>query len=194
MNDTQRAGTGAGLPAIEWIGTPDSPTREHIDTDALDRIRLGDGEPFPPSYRALIRQVGWGRLCGLWFIYPPVREGYADGWPGRTSRLSEHFRVVYADSRAEEYTWVIEPDGSWDLSERLEVFGWSENGDYLLWELGARTPQGELPIWESRGLGSLHRLGSSLDEALPLLHERATDPAAPDTPPFQPLPSFRLKG
>ncbi|RLP76021.1 hypothetical protein D9V32_07645 [Mycetocola tolaasinivorans] len=177
---------------IDWIGTPESPTLAHIDLDALEGGLLSDGTPLPPSYRALIRTVGWGRLFGLWFIYPPVLPGFADGRPGRTLRLGERFQAWYADSRAEDYDWVIEPNGSWELIERLEVFGWSENGDFLLWELGARDARGELPVWESRGLGSLHRLGGSLAEALPGLCARAgadrDDPASL----FQPLTAHRI--
>ena len=68
---------------------------------------------------------------------------------------------------------MIEPDGSWDLAERLEVFGWSENGDLLLWDIASRNADEEFPVWESRGMNTLHLLGSSLDEALLKLRERS---------------------
>jgi len=134
---------------------PTAPTLDHVDVIALERTVLPDGGPFPPSYRAFVRAAGWGRLFGLWLVYPPVQAGYANGWPGRTSRLTERFHAAYAYGRAHDFDWMVEPDGDWSLAERLHVFAWSENGDALLWELGSRDAHCELVIWESRGLNSL---------------------------------------
>ncbi len=169
---------------------PAAPTLDHLDLTALEQTTLPDGGPFPPSYRAFVREAGWGRLFGLWLVYPPVQDGYADGWPGRTSRLTERFRAAYADGRTEEYDWMVEPDGDWSLAERLQVFAWSENGDALLWELGSRDAHDELVIWESRGLNSLHRLGVGLPAALAALRERE-GALAEGRPELEPLPGTR---
>lgn len=53
------------------------------------------------------------------------------------------------------------------------MFGWSENGDVLLWDTSARDEAGEFPIRESARMQSLHRRGSNLTEALPGLRARA---------------------
>lgn len=170
---------------------PATPTLDHVDVAALEQTVLPDGGPFPPSYVEFVRAAGWGRLFGLWLVYPPVLAGYADGWPGRTTRLTERFHESYADGRTEGYDWMVEPDGDWPLAERLQVFAWSENGDALLWELGSRDAHGELVIWESRGLNSLHRLGLGLHAALAALRDRA-GALADGRPELEPLPGARI--
>lgn len=165
---------------------------EHIDLVALDGYRFADDRGFPPSYRTFIRRAGWGRSFGLWLIYPPVLPGYADGWQGRAGNLTTRFRAAYEDGQAEDFDWMIEPDGAWPLAQSLEVFAWSENGDALLWDTATRDVDGEFPVWESRSLNSLHLLGANLNEALPLIRERATALFGADLPDFEPLPAVRL--
>lgn len=148
-------------------------TTNHIDHDLLTGYRFEDGDGFPDSYRAFVAHVGWARLFGLWLIYPPVLPGYADGWQGRAQNLTDAFRVAYRDGRAEDFTWMVEPDGDWSMVDGLQTFGWSENGDLLLWDTSSRTGDGEFTIWVSLSWNSLHRLGASLREALPVLRTRA---------------------
>ncbi|AQA25549.1 hypothetical protein BTZ20_0749 [Rhodococcus sp. MTM3W5.2] len=154
------------------VPAPESPSFEHVDFEALDSFRFPDGGGYPQSYREFVRSCGWARTLGLWLIYPPVQPGFADG-RARAANLTEHFHTVFRDGEEEEFDWMIEPDGSWDLAERLEVFGWSENGDLLLWDVASRNADEEFPVWESRGMNTLHLLGSSLDEALLKLRERS---------------------
>ncbi|MBP6685950.1 MAG: hypothetical protein KA158_11060 [Leucobacter sp.] len=150
-----------------------APTHEHIDFAALS------GDEFPPSYREFITSAGWARSFGIWLIYPPVLPGYADGLHGRSRHLTERFRESYSDGKAEEFDWMIEPDGTWQIADALTVFGWSENGDALLWDTSARDEHGEFAVWESRGMNSLYLLGQSLSEALPLLRQRAATLSGP---------------
>lgn len=162
--------------------TPGFPALDHVDLVALDAFRFADGGGYPPSYRDFIRSHGWARTFGLWLVYPPVLPGFADG-RSRAANLTARFRAVFLDGREEGYDWMVQPDGDWDLAERLEVFGWSENGDVLLWDVSSRDEDGEFPVWESRGMNALHRLGASLTEALPRLRENAgTDRVEPLTP------------
>lgn len=165
---------------------------EHIDLVALDSFRFADGGGFPASYRAFVQRAGWGRSFGLWLIYPPVLPGYADGWQGRSAHLTSRFRTAYEDGQVEDFDWMIEPDGTWPLAKSLEVFGWSENGDALLWDTAARHADGEFAVWESRSLNSLHLLGANLDEALPLIRDRAMALFGPDLRDFESLPAVRL--
>lgn len=151
---------------------PTTPTVEHIDFEALESFRFEDGMGFPQSYQNFVKTYGWARSFGMWLIYPPVRTGFADG-RARAQNLSEHFQVVYLVGQEEGFDWMVEPDGDWQIATRLEVFGWSENGDFLLWDTSSRAANGEFPVWESRGLNSLHRIGSSLDEACAALNERS---------------------
>lgn len=168
MNSNEHA-----MTSITVSGTP---THDHVDFAALD------GEDFPPSYREFIRAAGWARTFGLWFIYPPVCPGYADGWHGRSRHLTEQFRARYVDGQLEEFDWMIEPDGDWRLVDTLVVFGWSENGDALLWDTGSRNEHGEFAVWESRGMDSLHLLGQDLGAALPQLRHRAATPSGQVSP------------
>lgn len=151
---------------------PSSPSLAHIDFGALDTFRFADGGGFPKSYSEFVRTAGWARTFGLWLIYPPVLTGFADG-RGRALRLTEQFRAIFRDGEEEDFDWMIAPDGNWLLAAQLQVFGWSENGDVVLWDTAQRGANGEFPVWESRGMNTLHLLGANLDEALPGLSERA---------------------
>ncbi|GAA2915981.1 hypothetical protein JOD62_002579 [Microbacterium keratanolyticum] len=164
----------------------------HIDFAALESFRFPDGLGYPPSYQAFVRECGWARTFGLWLIYPPVLPGYADGRE-RADNLTARFLDSYLDGQSEEFDWMVEPDGTWGTPASLRVFGWSENGDALLWDTSARRRDGEFPVWESRGLNALHLLGGSLAEALPLLRERANAHSAPaDCVDVEPLTPARL--
>lgn len=164
-------------------------TVEHIDFVALDSFRFADGLGFPDSYKAFIRRAGWARTLGMWLIYPPVKPGYADGRQ-RAVNLTARFLEMYEDGQAEDFDWMVEPDGDWALAPTLQVFAWSENGDALLWDTAARDEHGEFTVWLSLSFNSLHRLGNSLDEALLFLQARAHALAAsslgPDLVPLSP--------
>lgn len=168
------------------------PTLEHVDLELLDSYRFPDGGGFPGSYRAFIRRAGWARLFGLWLIYPPVLPGFADGLQGRGENLTARFLSVYREGEEEEFEWLVEPDADWSRPASLRVFGWSENGDALLWDTSSRTPDGEFVVWESRSLDSLHRLGGSLSEALPLIQARARGSFGARGHDIDPLPAVRL--
>ncbi|ALC26183.1 MULTISPECIES: hypothetical protein [Streptomyces] len=178
--------------AIAELRLRDSPTIEHIDFAALDGYRFADGEGFPASYRAFVRHAGWGRTFGLWLVYPPVRLGYADGLRGRGAQLTRRFRASCRDGESEAFDWMVEPDGNWSLAATLDVFAWSENGDALLWNSASRNADGEFPIWESRGLDSLHYLGADLRAALPLVRDRSIGSFGPRPFDVEPLPATRL--
>ncbi|MGW4220534.1 hypothetical protein ACWEJZ_26400 [Streptomyces bacillaris] len=177
---------------ITELRRPDAPTVEHIDFDTLDGYRFADGGGLPGSYRAFVRHAGWGRLFGLWLVYPPVHPGYADGLHGRGAQLTRRLRASYRDGESEAYDWMVEPDGDWTLAAALEVFAWSENGDALLWNSASRDADGEFPVWESRGINSLRYLGTDLRAALPLVRARSV--RTPGSTPYdvEPLPATRL--
>ena len=120
-----------------------------------------------------------------------MRDGFADG-RSRAERLTDRFRAVYHDGQAEGFDWIIEPDGTWEVTETLEVFAWSENGDALLWDVSARTPGGEFPVWLSTGLNSLVLLGRDLYAALEQLgaSESVADEASAGS--VTPLPAFQI--
>ncbi|MGO3885463.1 MAG: hypothetical protein ACTJHU_04120 [Mycetocola sp.] len=178
-------GSGDYLTHLAVSGTP---TLEHVDLEALSSFRCADGSSYPASFREFIRHAGWGRLAGLWLIYPPVLPGYADGIQGRGAHLTAHVHSVYREGRDEGFDWMIEPDGTWAQVPALQVFGWSENGDALLWDTASRTSDGEFPVWESRSCDSLHLLGGSLTEALPLIVERARGLCGSSEFDVEPLP------
>ncbi|MDH6282263.1 hypothetical protein [Prescottella agglutinans] len=178
------------MPRFSSIRVQGAPTLTHVDLDLLDTYRFADGAGFPESYRVFVREVGWGRLFGLWLVYPPVLEGYADGWQARSRILTERLREAYRDGRAEEFDWMIEPDGDWALVDSLQVFAVSENGDVLLWDTGVRDERGEFPVYCSQKMNSLRLLGASLEAAAPVL--RAEAAAFVSDFDFEPLTAQRL--
>jgi len=155
---------------VDELSVAGAPDLGAVSVDLLDSHRFEDGEGFPPSYGRLVRRAGFCRLFGLWLVYPPARDGYADGWQHRAARLTDRFRETYQDGQAEGFDWMVEPDGDWSLAERLVVFAYSENGDALLWDPSTRR-DGELAVWCSTGLDALTLLGPSLTDALPRVRE-----------------------
>ncbi|MGD2205008.1 hypothetical protein [Microbacterium maritypicum] len=53
-----------------------------LDEHTIEHHRLRDGAGFPPSYLSFVRTFGWGRLHGLWLVYPPplFPRGSATAW------------------------------------------------------------------------------------------------------------------
>jgi len=123
-------------------------------------------------------RAGFCRLFGLWLIYPPAVPGVADGWDGRGQVLTQQFHETFAAGRREDFDWLVEPDGDWELASRLVLFGWSENGDGLFWDPDDPSEE-ELAVWASYRFDSLHRLGPSLPSALPRLRDNAFARDAP---------------
>ncbi|WFR72819.1 hypothetical protein P9209_02605 [Prescottella defluvii] len=161
------------MTGFSTLRVPGRPTLAHVDPDVLETYRFADGGGFPESYRGFVRSLGWGRLFGLWLVYPPVLEGYADGWRARSRILTERLREAYRDGQDEGYDWMIEPDGDWSLVDSLQVFAFSENGDVLLWDTAVRDGRGEFPVYCSQKMNSLRLLGPSLEAAAPLLRAEA---------------------
>jgi len=180
------------MPLYSSIRTQGDPTLTHVDLDLLDSYRFADGAGFPASYRAFVREMGWGRLFGLWLVYPPVLGGYADGWQARSRILTERFRDVYRDGEAEEFDWMIEPDGTWSLVDSLRVFAISENGDVLLWDTAVRDERGEFPVYCSQRMDSLRLLGPSLEAAVTMLRAEAVELFGENEFDLEPLGAQRL--
>ncbi len=152
-----------------WSLTVGRPPTPILDERIIEQHRLPDGAGLPPSYISFARTFGWGRLFGLWLIYTPVPPGLGDGLVGRGGHLTARLHEEFREGRAEEYDWKIEPDGSWELAERLVVFAMSENGDYLAWDTGDRDGNRELPIFHTTRFDSLTRIGDDLYEAVEAL-------------------------
>lgn len=168
-----------------WILTSSEPTAPLLDENTIESHRLPDGAGLPPSYVSFVRAFGWGRLFGLWLIYTPVPSGFGDGIVGRGRYLTEQLHEDYIDGRTEGYDWKVEPDGSWEIAQRLSVFAMSENGDYLAWDTGARDHRGELPIYHTSRFNSLTSIGRDLHEAIDWL--RADGELRTDDVDFRPL-------
>jgi hypothetical protein len=183
------------MPRYAWIRVDLPRTSEHVDFRALDEYRFDDGRGFPGSYRCFVRELGWGRLFGLWLVYPPVRPGYADGWHGRSRNLRDRLRAMYREGEAAGYDWMIEPDGHWAMVDTLYPFAFSENGAYLLWDVAARDAAGEFPVYRSARMDSIELVGPSLDVAMRRLQADAIALGAEFVPvevDFEPLPAVAL--
>lgn len=140
-----------------------------LDEGTIEHHRLPDGAGLPPSYVSFVRTFGWGRLFGLWLVYTPVPSGFGDGVVGRGGHLTDRLHEEFREGQTEGDDGKIEPDGSWEIAERLVVFAMSENGDYLAWDTGARDRDGELPIFHTARFDSLTRIGDDLHEAVEAL-------------------------
>lgn len=113
----------------------------------------------PPSYIRFAHEFGYGRLAGLFLIFPPAAHGH-----DRFSVRSEELQAMLLES--EDAALVEhEPDGSPELLRRLTPFGIGENGETLAWDLEERSANDEAPIYliGSKTLG-IWRVGDSLDE------------------------------
>jgi len=180
------------MSSFSTIRVHGTPTVSHLDLDLLESYVFPDGSGFPASYRDFVRGHGWGRLFGLWLVYPPVLDGHADGWQARSRILTERLREAYRDGRAEEFDWMVEPDGDWSLVDSLRVFAISENGDVLLRDTAARDEHGEFPVYCSQGMNSLRLLGRSLDAAIAVLRAESVELFGENEFDLEPLGAQRL--
>ena len=97
--------------------------------EELDAFELPGGLALPPSYRDYAEHLGYGLTCGLFLFYIPMGD--------HCDRLSVRSRVlarVNRDAVEGEYM-DFDPDGSTELVLLLFLFGISENGDVLGWDL-----------------------------------------------------------
>ncbi|WP_104090520.1 SMI1/KNR4 family protein [Arthrobacter sp. GMC3] len=155
-----------------WKLSVTQPPAPLLDEHSIENHRLSDGKELPPSYVSFVRSFGWGRLFGLWLVYTPVPPGHADGLLGRGANLTVRLREEFQQWQNEGYDWAIEPDGTWDMPQRLEVFAMSENGDYLGWDTGSRDENGEVQIYHTSRFNSLTRIGGNMHEAIDALRVR----------------------
>jgi hypothetical protein len=114
------------------------------DNECLLTHKLADGKGFPPSYIAFATELGWGRLCGLFLIYVPMKQ-HADSWLVQSSRIKHFMNEFYVE--IEDAPFLAEPDGYLGIEQALLPFGMSENGQYLAWDTNHRGADGELPVY-----------------------------------------------
>lgn len=114
------------------------------DTSYLLAHTFADGKGFPPSYIDFATELGWGRLCGLFLIYVPLKQ-YADSWLVQSPRIKQFMNEFYAEM--EDDPFLLEPDGYMGMKQALLPFGMSEDGQYLAWDTSRRSAAGELPIY-----------------------------------------------
>lgn len=161
----------------------------HLDAEALASLTLPDGGRLPSSYVAFVEHAGWARTFGLWLVYPPVLPGWADGLQGRGGALTTRMVDAFLEAKHEDFDWVIEPDGSWELIPALRVFAWSENGDALFWDTSSRDARGEYRVFCSSRGQNLALWGSDLEEAL----DRMAAARFGDAPDLEPLTPTRVE-
>ncbi|NKZ76513.1 hypothetical protein GTA28_06470 [Rhodococcus hoagii] len=180
------------MSSFSTIRVHGTPTVSHLDLALLETFTFADGGGLPASYRDFVRNLGWGRLFRLWLVYPPVLDGYADGWQARSRILTERLQETYRDGRTEDFGWMIKPDGDWSLIDSLRVFAISQNGDVLVWDTAARDEHGELPVYCSQGMNSLRLLGRSLDAAVTVLRAESVELFGENEFDLEPLDAQRL--
>ena len=118
---------------------------------------------------------------------PDATDGFLGGVAGfiATVKQIEIIHDVHSPNGSAVLYTATMPGGP--IPDSLQVFGWSENGDALLWDTASRGADGEFPVWESRSFNSLHRLGGSFHEALPSIRTRAMGLFGPRTSDIEPL-------
>jgi len=125
----------------------DLKSKTECDQVFLTNYKLHNNLGFPLSYVQFAKTLGWGRLCGLFLVYVPLKT-YPDSW-GLRSRyirglMDEFYQFVETDAK---YEFLLEPDGSFELVKNAIPFAMSENGEYLIWDIMNPDERGEFPIY-----------------------------------------------
>lgn len=136
------------------------------DLDFLETYRFGNGCGFPFSYKAFVKQYGYGRLSGEWWIYPPLGN-YCDSWAIR----SQEIKSTYMDDISEGEIWFEPgPDANTAMLKGMKPFAMSENGYYLFWYVDDCHSANEFDIFitDFRGTG-FKRIAGTIDELLEVM-------------------------
>jgi hypothetical protein len=179
------------IPELTMAG--ESTYRPHAEAFTSAERELGIS--LPESYRAFTSKYGFGLTAGLFMIYVPV--------PASETRRSENLvssaRTLARENReaiAQRFFRNYAPDGSEEIARRLVPFGYSENGDRILWDPAEKNEEGELAVYViGSGFSPVRRAGRDLGEFL----SRALQPGVGGLlgnatftlqPTFEPWPVF----
>lgn len=140
------------------------------DLDFLENFRFSNKRKFPISYKKFVKEYGYGRALGGWFIYIPMGN-YGDSWLEQNPLFKERFEYVL-DWDEEIVDMILEPDGSRELMQKCEPFAKSEDGSYLFWDIESQPIEEEFDIYltDFSGLG-VRKVATSIDE----LFDKMTD-------------------
>ena len=105
--------------------------------------RISNDWELPPSYLEFTREVGFGRLLGLFLSYIPMgaNSPFCDSL--------EH-RIAYWKNIFQEYVDLAifdeDEDEEMELLANAEPFMVSENGEVVFWDI-RKSQNGEYPIY-----------------------------------------------
>lgn len=124
----------------------------------------------PPSYLSFVRELGYGRLCGLFIVYIPFDQPHTHH-PDTLSVQNDAMRSTFQEYLELDISMLEDPVCR-DLVTHAEPFGISENGHFLFWDTRAPTGAGEYPIYLADFPVGIYPAGDSLVEFIKIV----TDP------------------
>lgn len=89
------------------------------DLDFLENFRFPNKRKFPISYKRFVKEYGYGKALGGWFIYIPMGN-YGDSWLEQNPLFKERFEDVL-DWDEEIVDMILEPDGSRELMQNVNL-------------------------------------------------------------------------
>lgn len=105
--------------------------KEPVFSQELISYRFDDGSSFPVSYVDFAKQYGYGRTCGEFFIYIPMRD-YCDSFFNRCKAIKSTYNHLL--NNPDDVWFDLKPDADFEMLKRLIPFAKSENGYYLFWD------------------------------------------------------------
>lgn len=150
------------IPKLTTTGDPTyRPTAE-----AFSSTEEALGIALPPSYRAFTTEYGFGLTLGLFIIYAPV----AASETRKSENVVSSARTLARENReaiAHRFLRNYAPDGYEEIVRRLVPFGYSENGDRILWDPADKNEEGALAVYViGSGYSPVRRAGQDLGEFL----------------------------
>jgi hypothetical protein len=144
------------------------PPKVFGDASSLESFRFENGPGFPPSYKQFCEELGYGRLCGLFLIYPPLGDH-----PDSFMMQNEDMKGLFEGYTDPPLFSLTEQPGAIELVKNAEPFAKSENGEFLFWDIDNQLDDGEFPIYFTDFSSGVKAAGNSLKEFIAIV----TDPA-----------------
>lgn len=102
------------------------------------------GYKFPPSYISFVKNYGTGLLCGFFNIFVP---GVSNNNLALEKRAVEYEKMRLRDKTHLTYWKDAKPPVNIPWLKTLRVFGSSDNGDLLCWDINNPRMNNEYPIY-----------------------------------------------
>ena len=152
--------------------------KEDERTLSSNITRISNDWELPPSYLEFTREVGFGRLLGLFLSYIPmgVNSPFCDALEHRNAYWKNIFQE-YVDLA------IFDEDEEMELLANAEPFMVSENGEVVFWDI-RKSQNGEYPIYLVDFPVGIYFAGNNFQEFITNLTSETT---------YQSILKFRTK-